>query len=177
MSNKRKAVPVTRSQKKAKTRSTLWTLQPQPEPTFDSFWTMLRGNEGMQESFYSGLRDPISFTLKDGDWVAKYLSDRVYEIYQIDLGIVEESEVPYTFEDLHTARSKFLKIPVLKRNAFVPGKNKFTIEFNAQVQLNINLSREKIADGKLSEAIEACESKVLAPGIRVFMIRILLPYH
>lgn len=173
MSNKRKAVPVTRSQKKAKTRSTLWTLQPKPEPTFDSFWTMLRGNEGMQESFYSGLRDPISFTLKDGDWVARLVTNNIYDIYRIDLRTYAENEIPYTFEDLHSTRSRLLKIPVLKRTAFIPGKNEFTIETNVQIQLNVNSNRTDIG-GKITAALEACESHVLAPGVRVRLIRGLL---
>lgn len=170
MSNKRKAVPITRSQKKAKTRSTLWKLQPKPEPTFDSFWTMLRGNEGMQESFYSGLRDPISFTLKDGDWVARALTDRLYDIYQIDLRTFEETEIPYTFEDLY-ARSRLLKIPVLKRTTFIPGIHKFSVEFDQQTQLNVTANRTDIG-GRVSAALDDCESKVLAPGVQVRQIRI-----
>lgn len=177
MSNKRKAVPVTRSQKKAKTRSTLWTLQPKPEPTFDSFWTMLRGNEAMQQSFYSGLRDPISFTLKHGDWVVRQQAQDPdkYEVLEVDMTEFEENEITFAYTELAAPRSLMFKVPVLKWDNFVPGSRKYLYIKNNDGLLE--LIGKATRAGQIDEYVALCQTNVLAPRQKIRMVKFEIPSH
>lgn len=67
----------------------------------------------MRESFYAGLRDPLFFDLKEGDYyaVVKEIqgSSHTFYVYNREMGTVR---IPYT--KLFSSRTPWFRIPVLK---------------------------------------------------------------